>query len=137
MLGFRRMGRLFTRETINRGDASEEPEVIEDANGGMQHIQRCYLVRSVIDDLARVDERIHDMVLEDRIGFEGPGLFTPVGHVVIYADDLRADVTELSPLQVLVAIAQLIGQAQTAPEEQFAIRDELRLTREAIRGDRL
>ena len=129
MFGFRRKGRFFTRDADNREDASEQPEVIEDASESMQHIQRCYLVRSVIEDLARVDERIHDMVLEDRIGFEGPGLFAPVDHVIIYADDLQADVTELSPLQVLVAIAQLIEHARTR-SEAFALEDEMRAARD-------
>lgn len=131
------MGRCFAREAVDRNDVVEEPEGMMGTDEAMQHIQRCYLVRSVIDDLARVDERIHDMVLEDRIGFEGPGLFAPVDHVIIYADDRRVDVTELGPLQVLVAIAQLIGKAQMRPEEQFELGDELRTAREVSLDDRL
>ena len=131
MLGFRRMGRFFTREAIDRNEVSEEPEAPEDADGCMQHIQRCYLVRSVIDDLARADGRIREMVQEGRIGFVGPGCNAPVGHVIVHADDFSADMTELGPLEVLVAIAQLIGQAQQRPEELFELGNELRSAREA------
>ena len=134
MIGFRKMGRFFVREAVDHGELVEEPEATE---GGMQHIQRCYLVRSVIEDLARVDEWIHDMVLEDRIGLEGPGLFAPVGHVIIYADGFEADVTELDSLQVLVAIAQVIGKAQMRPERQFELGDELRAAREVCLDDRM
>ena len=131
MLGFRRMGRVFTREAIDRDEVSEEPEALEDADGCMQHIQRCYLVRSVIDDLARADGRIREMVQEGRIGFVGPGCNAPVGHVIVHADDLTADMTDLGPLEVLVAIAQLAGQTQPRPEEQFELDVELRSAREA------
>ena len=131
MLGFRRMGRLFTREAVERHYYGDEPEVPEGADGCMQHIQRCYLVRSVIDDLARADGRIREMVQEGRIGFVGPGCNAPVGHVIVHADDLSADMSSLGPLEVLVAIAQLIGQAQQRPEELFELGNELRSAREA------
>lgn len=131
MLGFRRMGRFFTRETIDRHDVGEEPEALEDAEGRMQHIQRCYLVRSVIDDLARVDDRIREMVLEDRIGLEDPGLFAPVDHVVVHVDDRRKDVTDLDALQTVAVLAQLLIDWQVKLDEPFDLGEELRTARDA------
>lgn len=97
----------------------------------IQHIQRCYLVRSVIDDLARVDPDINEMVLEGRIELEGPGLFVPVGHVVLRVDDLTADMTELSALQILTGIVQMLDKARYVPSAAFALEDEMRAARDA------
>ena len=130
MLGFRRMGRFFTREAVDRNDVGDEPETLEEEDGRMQHIQRCYLVRSVIDDLARVDDRIREMVQEGRIGFLGPGCNAPVGHVVVHFDDIAVDMTELDPPEVLVSIARLIEVALMRPRGQFDLGDELRSARE-------
>ena len=131
MFAFRKKGKPVVREADDHHAAAEEPGVQEGPDEGMEHIQRCYLVRNVIDDLARVDPQIHEMVLEDRIGFVGDGCNAPVGHVVVHADDLTVDMTNLGPLEVLVAIAQLIGQARLRPEGRFELRDELRSAREA------
>lgn len=97
----------------------------------IQHIQRCYLVRSVIDDLARVDPDINEMALEGRIELEGPGLFAPVGHVVLRVDDLTADMTELSALQILTGIVQMLDKARYEPSVAFALEDEMRAARDA------
>lgn len=78
------------------------------SGGSMPHLTKCALVHGLIDSLARADPDIGEMVREDRLGFEGPGLWAPVDHVVVYADDLKADVTDLTALQTMVAIAQML-----------------------------
>ena len=129
MLGFRRMGRFFTHEAVDRNDVGDEPETLEEEDGRMQHIQRCYLVRSVIDDLARADSRIREMVLEDRVGLEGPGCNAPVDHVVVHVDDHRKDVTDLDAPHTDAAVAQLLIDSQIRLDGQFALVDELKTAR--------